>query len=935
MTKETLIDNLRTNVDNPGSLVFTHLPAFARFIKEKHLVPFVKEQLRISRELDIPMMKFIRGFSDDELLEMSVMSSTAFFTAAEDNGLKEHFGKAMEKWVSDSLGIMKKEELTAEDITMAGYVRKRALTKFLPEYTTDIYEAIEIINEIDQFSLYHATVATNMYINLLRDSLNEQTFFSEALSNTTPGLHYIYDLKQYSIQYANRNYLKFFGLTLPELRDMGSSVRKNLVHPDDVAFSGAQIEVCKMAGDDQMVSWEYRLKSANGNYVWMRNYAAVYKRDADGIASQLVGIVLDVSVEKETAEQLLIREKQLLDAQEQAQVGSFELDVETGKMQVTPQFKKIYELSDFDLYTLIDHVHPDDRDRINANRSKAIRDGSLYDNEYRYLINGKEKIIRSRGLASYKNGRLVLTGTAQDVTEKQKLIEQLQKSEQLYKQAQAISHIGNWAWDLQTKKLDWSDEIYRIYELEPQSLDNSFSLTNYNHPDDEQLVRDAIKTAVDSGAPLDFNYRIILKSGKVKTVHAKGQVSTDHKNSVVIYGTLQDITEQKAIERQLKDYKEFIEKITDVTPSIIAAYNIQTGQYSFVNDAVEKLLGYSTIKVMEEGVAFMASIVHPDDLAGVMEKNSIALDEANKMRHTEYEPISEFKYRMRNKNGQYRWFHTYGTIFERDESGLVESVLNISVDITEQETAEQALHMKNLQLQQSNTSLEEYAYVASHDLKEPLRKIATFGDRMLITQSALLTEEGKNYLNKIIDASRRMQNMVSDLLSVSTILGNTAYESCNLRTIFEEAIIPLEDKIEEKGAVIDIDDLPVVTVVASQFRQLFQNLVSNSLKFARKNVPSHIKITHKFLDYKSVDMSDLRKASRYLQITFEDNGIGFENEYANKIFAIFQRLHGKADYDGTGIGLAICKKVVENHGGTISARGIVNQSAAFTIIVPA
>jgi light-regulated signal transduction histidine kinase (bacteriophytochrome) len=236
-------------------------------------------------------------------------------------------------------------------------------------------------------------------------------------------------------------------------------------------------------------------------------------------------------------------------------------------------------------------------------------------------------------------------------------------------------------------------------------------------------------------------------------------------------------------------------------------------------------------------------------------------------------------------------------------------------------------------LLQSNASLEEYAYVASHDLKEPLRKITTFSDRILASQYTALGEDGKVYFNKIILAANRMQKMINDLLSVSTILGNNAYELCDLNVILAEAIQPLDHKIEENKAVIESDSLPSVSAVPSQFRQLFQNLIGNSLKFARPGVPSHIKISHKIVTHKAVEQYDLAKAKRYLQIEVEDNGIGFDNQYAGKIFAIFQRLHGKTEYDGTGIGLTICKKVVENHSGAIFAKGNPGKGTIFTVII--
>lgn len=1043
-------------------LVFKHLPAYAAYIRDNCLVQYVQEQLKLCRELDLPMLKHLKGISDADLVTMSLESNKKFLTAAAENTIKEHLERSLKLWVTDQLVVMKRDEITAEDINLAGYIRNKALVKFLSSYTADVNGAIEIVQEINTLTVESDIASTNVYIRLLKDRINEQAFFTEVLSNTTPGLNYIFDLKERVIKYANTNAVKFFGYALSEMRELGRVFIENTVYPDDLAITGEGLRRCSEAADAEVVTWEMRLKTTSGKYLWMRNYSSIYKRDETGAPIEMVGIILDIDTEKETADKLIFRERQLLEAQAQAQLGSFELDVETGKMNVTPQFKEIYELTDFDLSHLIDHVHPDDRSRVNENRNRAIDEGSLYDNEYRYLINGKEKVIWSRGAVAEKNGRKVLIGTAmdvtnrhrmlqellesrdlykqaqslshignwswdlvtgkiewsdelyniyglmqgaeltfeeimtlyhaddiskirenvqqildakgpsetynkltlkdgthkilhaktevlndatgkaykmigtiQDVTEKQALIDRLQASDILYKQAQAISHIGNWSWDLETKKLDWSEELYKIYELEPGAVDNSMPLAVNNHPQDDEVIRKTIRKSLITGEPFDFNYRIILKSGKMKTLNARGEIKTGVDNKPEkIYGTLQDITEQKLIEKRLKETQEFIQKITDTTPSIIAAYNIHTGKYSFINKAVEKQLGYPVSQIIKGGVEFFISIMHPDDLNIITEKNSRALEEANKLPMAADEPIEEFKYRLRNLNGEYRWFYTYGTVFERNENGQVESVLNVSIDITAQEEAEHELYEKNLQLQQSNTSLEEYAYVASHDLKEPLRKIVTFSDRMLTSQADTLNTDGKLYLSKIIDSSRRMQKMINDLLNVSTISGNKDYQMCDLNILLQDALLSLDHKIEELHAEVDADHLPTVSVVPSQFVQLFQNLVGNSLKFARKGVTPHIKITHSFLNYKSVEHLNLIKARKYLCIQLQDNGIGFDDQYGGKIFVIFQRLHGKADYDGTGIGLALCKKIVENHNGVISAKGKVNNGAQFTVIIP-
>jgi signal transduction histidine kinase len=180
-----------------------------------------------------------------------------------------------------------------------------------------------------------------------------------------------------------------------------------------------------------------------------------------------------------------------------------------------------------------------------------------------------------------------------------------------------------------------------------------------------------------------------------------------------------------------------------------------------------------------------------------------------------------------------------------------------------------------------------------------------------------------------------MQTMISDLLSISMISNNTAFEKHSLQKILEETLQTLEYKIEQQNAIITSATLPEANIIPSQFRQLFQNLLSNSLKFVIPEIQPHINIRYSVLNDNEVPLYQLAQAGQYHKIEIADNGIGFENEYAGKIFAIFQRLHGRSEYEGSGIGLAICKKIVEHHGGVIYANGIPGKGAIFTLILPA
>lgn len=670
-------------------LHFSHWPAFAAFIRQNHMVEYAQALLDLSREADLPIMKLIAHLPEEQLLEMTIQGHGEFLENVEKNILREHLNNGLKKWEDDDLGIISPEDIAVEDITIGTFIRKKAMLKLLPYYTTDAYEIVSIIREIDIF-------------------------------------------------------------------------------------------------------------------------------DAEAITASM-------------------------------------------SMHITLQKRK-----------------------------------------------------------------------------EEKILAELRQSRELYKQAQAISHVGNWSWDLKNDRVTWSDEMFRIYGLEIKEgpLQRS-EYTYLRHPDDIATIEGHIKKLRDTHEPQEYYFRTSPINGKIKILHAHAEVILDKDGRPAqMHGTIQDVTEKKLIEQHIRDNEAFITKIADTAPSIIATYNIKTGRYNFVSEGITKLLGYSPEEVLEQGVSFFMDRLHPDDIAQLTEKNNDAVDLANKPENKNGHVSEEFKYRIKDVNGKYRWMHTYGTVFDRDQNGEVEHVLNISVDITQQVEAELALQQKNIELSNSNSSLQDYAYITSHDLKEPLRKITTFSSILINTQSKGLTDEGRLYVTKISDAAMRMQAMISDLLTISTISGNKAFETYSLQQVAKEAIQRLEHKIEDKKAKVHVGELPVAHIVPAQFRQLFQNLINNSLKFTRPGVSPEITITATSISSPEARKLGVTKAGKHIKLEFTDNGIGFDNAYAEKIFSIFQRLHGQGEYEGTGIGLSICRKVVENHGGIIVASGTPGEGAKFTIIIP-
>lgn len=272
------------------------------------------------------------------------------------------------------------------------------------------------------------------------------------------------------------------------------------------------------------------------------------------------------------------------------------------------------------------------------------------------------------------------------------------------------------------------------------------------------------------------------------------------------------------------------------------------------------------------------------------------------------------------------------------EKRRIDKELQLFAEELEKQVSERTFELKemNIDLQHSNNNLEQFAHIASHDLQEPLRKITTFSTLLNDKYKNDLVEPAKDLVAKIISASRRMSNLIQEVLNFSKILhSDTAFEKTDLNLILNSVIDDFELLINEKKAVINRKTLPVIEAIPLQMNQLFYNLISNSLKFAKKATAPVITISTRILTPRALKkFSTLNQKSRYCQINFKDNGIGFDQQYADKIFLVFQRLHSIGHFAGTGIGLALCKSVVINHHGEIHAVSSENKGASFEIILP-
>ncbi len=277
------------------------------------------------------------------------------------------------------------------------------------------------------------------------------------------------------------------------------------------------------------------------------------------------------------------------------------------------------------------------------------------------------------------------------------------------------------------------------------------------------------------------------------------------------------------------------------------------------------------------------------------------------------------------------------------DDGEVIGLMGMFTDITERKEADERLRHFAGRLEQNNRELQDFAYVASHDLQEPLRKVQTFGDRLKTRCAETLGDEGRDYLRRMQEAARRMQILIEDLLSYSRVTTQAnPFVSVDLNETVSHVLSDLELTTEEMQAKITVEPLPTVDADATQMRQLMQNLIGNALKFRRKDVPPQVKIwSQTITDPKEVKVAKLplrefsiSPKNPYGLLYIEDNGIGFDEKYVDKIFVVFQRLHGRGVYEGTGVGLAICRKIALRHGGEITAMSQPGKGSVFVVLLP-
>ena len=477
--------------------------------------------------------------------------------------------------------------------------------------------------------------------------------------------------------------------------------------------------------------------------------------------------------------------------------------------------------------------------------------------------------------------------------------EELARTVDLFEQTERIADVGGWDIDAETLALSWTDHIYDLLDL-PHEYEPDIELFfDAVHDDDEERARTALNAALEDWEKIDLEIRVFTPEGEMKWLHIQGNPETVDGGVVRIRGAAQDVTERMEREQELKRANRRTELALTATDATIWEWDVETDNV-WTHPDPDGLL-QTRIQTSEE---FFDS-VHPEDRQEIKAAQKEAIE-------TQTPYHAEFRY---ERDGETRWAQDYGEPFEPTEGGG-RRMIGAAYDITERKEREQAL-------EESHKRLGEFATAVSHDLREPLGTIASYLQLLERRYEEDLDDDAREFVDFAVSGATRMREMIDGLVRTYARVdqdGDT-FEPVDLHVVLEDVERDLDKKIETSGAEITADSLPSVSGDYGQLEQVLMNLIDNAIKYSGDESPR-------------IHLSAERDDGMWV-VSVQDEGIGMKPEKTGNVFNVFTRVHSKEEYPGTGIGLALCDRIIERHGGDIWVESEPGEGSTFSFTVPA
>jgi len=710
-----------------------------------------------------------------------------------------------------------------------------------------------------------------------------------------------------------------------------------------------------MPGDNPKWLQMYGQVALTGKPVQFEDYSPVLKRHFEVFAyrpapMQFAVLFMDITERKRAEGALRESQERLAFALETIHTGAWDLDLvdHTAHRSLMHDHIFGYEslLPQWTFEMFLEHVLPEDREEVGRKFQHAVRTKTDWDFECRIRrTDGEIRWIRAAGRhrpdPSGEMNRM--SGVVQDITDRKRAEEALQQSELRFRtMADSIPQL---AWMAKADGfIYWYNRRWYEYTgTTPQQMEG-WGWQSVHDPEVLPKVLEQWKASIGTGNPFDMEFPLRGADGKFRPFLTRVMPLKDDQGKVVQwFGTNTDVSERAAVEQALRQAKEQLEsRVRERTGELTEALGAlrQTGAYTRslieasldplvtigpdgtitdVNAATEAATGRTRQELI--GTDFATYFTEPDNARMGYQR---VFKEGS---------VRDYPLEVRHHDG-----HTipvlYNAAVYRDQTGRVVGVFAAARDITERkrvemalreahDTLEQRVAERTAELTRSNRELEQFAYISSHDLQEPLRQVRAFVQLLQARHEAKLDGDALQYMHFVHDGAERMSGLVQGLLDYSRIGARDArLQATPCRQAIDAALANLRAAVAESGARVTHDELPTVTCDPTQLMQLFQNLIGNAIKFRRDGVAPEIHVAAR------------RDGARWL-LSVRDNGIGIDPQYHEKIFMIFQRLHDRGKYPGTGIGLAISKKIVEQCGGRIWIESKVGEGSTFCFSLPA